>query len=248
MENKDNDNIVMSRIAYENILAKDEKNNKFKNVIIGILILLLISTNALWIWIWNKSSLDNPINVLFDSSEEPTVDISTFVSEAVSEETFTTIPLKDSNNDLNSFSLESFPDNIVSYDNGYINVSSSLFEMHYSDLNEIFDGRLNDMTEWKEDDLKTDSVCGFGTVAFKLYDERCVSLVYAYSEGSFDLESLKTIYSKKLGECDYENYNENSGELSGCLWHGSEINVHLYSDNSKNICYVEFESVDSVME
>ena len=48
MEN--NDNIVMSRIAFERMQAKDERNDKWRNIIIIILITALILTNGLWIW------------------------------------------------------------------------------------------------------------------------------------------------------------------------------------------------------
>lgn len=48
MEN--NDNIVMSRIAFERMQAKDERNDKWRNIIIIILIAALILTNGLWIW------------------------------------------------------------------------------------------------------------------------------------------------------------------------------------------------------
>lgn len=48
MEN--NDNIVMSRIAFERMQAKDERNDKWRNIIIIILIVALLVTNGLWIW------------------------------------------------------------------------------------------------------------------------------------------------------------------------------------------------------
>ena len=48
MEN--NDNIVMSRIAFERMQAKDERNDKWRNIIIIILIAALLLTNGLWIW------------------------------------------------------------------------------------------------------------------------------------------------------------------------------------------------------
>ena len=47
MEN--NDNIVMSRIAFERMQAKDERNDKWRNIIIIILIAALILTNGFWI-------------------------------------------------------------------------------------------------------------------------------------------------------------------------------------------------------
>lgn len=48
MEN--NDNIVMSRIAFERMQAKDERNDKWRNAIIIILIAALLLTNGLWLW------------------------------------------------------------------------------------------------------------------------------------------------------------------------------------------------------
>jgi hypothetical protein len=52
MEN--NDNIIMSRIAFERMQAKDERNDKWRNIIIVLLIVLLVATNAMWLWAWNQ--------------------------------------------------------------------------------------------------------------------------------------------------------------------------------------------------
>lgn len=52
MEN--NDNIVMSRIAFERMQAKDERNDKWRNIIIILLIALLVITNGMWLWTWSK--------------------------------------------------------------------------------------------------------------------------------------------------------------------------------------------------
>ena len=52
MEN--NDNIIMSRIAFERMQAKDERNDKWRNIIIILLIVLLVATNAMWLWAWNQ--------------------------------------------------------------------------------------------------------------------------------------------------------------------------------------------------
>ena len=49
-----NDNIVMSRIAFERMQAKDERNDKWRNIIIVLLIVLLVATNAMWLWAWNQ--------------------------------------------------------------------------------------------------------------------------------------------------------------------------------------------------
>lgn len=52
MEN--NDNIIMSRIAFERMQSKDERNDRWRNIIIIILIVLLVATNAMWLWAWNQ--------------------------------------------------------------------------------------------------------------------------------------------------------------------------------------------------
>lgn len=51
MEN--NDNIVMSRIAFERMQSKDERNDRWRNIIIIILIALLAITNGMWLYAWN---------------------------------------------------------------------------------------------------------------------------------------------------------------------------------------------------
>ena len=50
----ENDNVVMSRIAFERMQAKDERNDKWRNIIIILLIVLLVLTNAMWLWAWNS--------------------------------------------------------------------------------------------------------------------------------------------------------------------------------------------------
>ena len=52
MEN--NDNIIMSRYAFERMQSKDERNDKWRNIIIILLIVLLVATNAMWLWAWNQ--------------------------------------------------------------------------------------------------------------------------------------------------------------------------------------------------
>jgi hypothetical protein len=52
MEN--NDNIIMSRIAFERMQSKDERNDHWRNVIILTLIILLVVTNAMWLVAWNQ--------------------------------------------------------------------------------------------------------------------------------------------------------------------------------------------------
>jgi len=53
MENN-NDNIIMSRIAFERMQSKDERNDRWRNIIIILLIVLLVVTNAMWLWAWNQ--------------------------------------------------------------------------------------------------------------------------------------------------------------------------------------------------
>lgn len=49
-----NDNIIMSRIAFERMQAKDERNDRWRNIIIVLLIVLLVITNVIWIVAWNS--------------------------------------------------------------------------------------------------------------------------------------------------------------------------------------------------
>lgn len=53
MENN-NDNIIMSRIAFERMQAKDERNDRWRNFIIVLLIVLLVASNVAWIIAWNQ--------------------------------------------------------------------------------------------------------------------------------------------------------------------------------------------------
>ena len=48
MENN-NDNIIISRIAFERMQSKDERNDKWRNLTIIILIVLLVLTNSMWL-------------------------------------------------------------------------------------------------------------------------------------------------------------------------------------------------------
>lgn len=59
------DNIVMSRIAFERMQAKDERNDRWRNIIIIILIVLLAATNGAWLIAWNQydySSTQTEVN------------------------------------------------------------------------------------------------------------------------------------------------------------------------------------------
>ena len=61
------DNITMSRIAFERMQAKDERNDRWRNIIIIILIVLLAATNGAWLIAWNQYD--------YSSSETQQVDI-----------------------------------------------------------------------------------------------------------------------------------------------------------------------------
>jgi hypothetical protein len=52
MDNENN--IIMSRYAFERMQAKDEKNDLWRNIIIITLIILLVVTNAMWLVAWNQ--------------------------------------------------------------------------------------------------------------------------------------------------------------------------------------------------
>lgn len=52
MEN--NDNIIMSRLAFERMQSKDERNDRWRNITIIVLIILLVVTNAMWLVAWNQ--------------------------------------------------------------------------------------------------------------------------------------------------------------------------------------------------
>ena len=52
MEN--DNNIIMSRLAFERMQAKDERNDRWRNITIILLIILLVATNGLWLWAWNQ--------------------------------------------------------------------------------------------------------------------------------------------------------------------------------------------------
>lgn len=53
MDNK-NDMITMSKYAFERMQAKDERNDRFRNITIIILIVLLVASNLAWLWAWNQ--------------------------------------------------------------------------------------------------------------------------------------------------------------------------------------------------
>lgn len=52
MENENN--IIMSKYAFERMQAKDERNDRFRNITILVLIILLVVTNAMWLIAWNQ--------------------------------------------------------------------------------------------------------------------------------------------------------------------------------------------------
>ena len=67
MEN--NDNITMSRIAFERMQSKDEKNDRWRNIIIIILIVLLAATNGAWLYAWNQYDYSSTQTVDVDAKE-----------------------------------------------------------------------------------------------------------------------------------------------------------------------------------
>lgn len=64
MENNQ-DTITMSRLAFERMQAKDERNDRWRNIIIVLLIAILVATNGMWLWAWNQ----------YDYSSTETVDV-----------------------------------------------------------------------------------------------------------------------------------------------------------------------------
>jgi hypothetical protein len=63
------DNIVMSRIAFERMQAKDERNDRWRNIIIIILIVLLAATNGAWLIAWNQYDYSSTEMVDIDGKE-----------------------------------------------------------------------------------------------------------------------------------------------------------------------------------
>lgn len=53
VENNEN-NIIMSKFAFERMQAKDEVNDRWRNITIIVLIVLLVVTNAMWLIAWNQ--------------------------------------------------------------------------------------------------------------------------------------------------------------------------------------------------
>ena len=44
----------MSRLAFERMQSKDERNDRWRNITIIVLIVLLVVTNAMWLIAWNQ--------------------------------------------------------------------------------------------------------------------------------------------------------------------------------------------------
>lgn len=63
------DNITMSRIAFERMQAKDERNDRWRNIIIIILIVLLAATNGAWLIAWNQYDYSSTKMVDIDGKE-----------------------------------------------------------------------------------------------------------------------------------------------------------------------------------
>lgn len=67
MEN--NDNIIIPRIAFERMQAKEEKESNTKNKIIILLIILLVVTNGMWLWERNQYNYEDTYEVELDTGE-----------------------------------------------------------------------------------------------------------------------------------------------------------------------------------
>ena len=67
MDNENN--IVISRYAFERMQTKDEKNDRWRNIIILVLIILLVVTNAMWLVAWNQYDYVDSYEVDMDSGE-----------------------------------------------------------------------------------------------------------------------------------------------------------------------------------
>lgn len=52
MENEND--IIISRYAFERMQTKEEKNDRWRNIFILVLIILLVVTNAMWLVAWNQ--------------------------------------------------------------------------------------------------------------------------------------------------------------------------------------------------
>ena len=67
MDNENN--IIISRYAFERMQTKDEKNDRWRNIIILVLIILLVVTNAMWLVAWNQYDYVDTYDVDLDSGE-----------------------------------------------------------------------------------------------------------------------------------------------------------------------------------
>lgn len=68
MENEND--IIISRYAFERMQTKDEKNDRWRNIFILVLIILLVVTNAMWLVAWNQYDyVDDYYEVDMDSGD-----------------------------------------------------------------------------------------------------------------------------------------------------------------------------------
>lgn len=67
MENEND--IIISRYAFERMQTKDEKNDRWRNIFILVLIILLVVTNAMWLVAWNQYDYVDSYEVDMDSGE-----------------------------------------------------------------------------------------------------------------------------------------------------------------------------------
>ena len=73
MEN--NDKIIMSKIAFERMQAKEEKENKWKNIIIVLLISLLVLSNGMWLYAWLQYDYTDEVTEIHASQDGNGVNI-----------------------------------------------------------------------------------------------------------------------------------------------------------------------------
>lgn len=68
MENN-NENIIISRYAFERMQAKDERNDRWRNITIIVLVVLLVVTNLMWLVAWNQYDYVDGYSVEMDTGD-----------------------------------------------------------------------------------------------------------------------------------------------------------------------------------
>lgn len=72
-----NDKVVMSKIAFERMQAKDERNDHSKNIIIILLILLLVVTNGMWLFAWMNNNIGDDYSVEIEQNDSGDINYTT---------------------------------------------------------------------------------------------------------------------------------------------------------------------------